>query len=165
MSTSPGRAYYAAYAAAFVFVATSAALSSAFTRQSARSPWFECIRPRWTPPPAVFGAVWSVLYVLLFVALGNEAARGARQTSALLVLLLLLNVLWCYAYFTARRIVQAAFVLVLIAALALYTLYVSCRTTASRLTTACIAPYAAWVCFATLLNAASIPRLEQCRGV
>lgn len=157
------RPNYLVFGAAFVFVASSAALSSVFTRMSARSDWYACIRPRFSPPPVVFGAVWTFLYVLLVVALTTEAGRGARLSSLLLVALLLLNVLWCYLYFTARQVILAAAVLILIAGTALYTLYVLCRKDTGKLITAvCVAPYTAWVCFAALLNIASIPRIRVC---
>ena len=119
------------------------------------NPWFAALlKPALYPPPAAFGIVWSVLYVLLGVALAMVAsARGAPGRGvavAVFVLQLLLNLAWSPVFFAMHRLalglVLIGVMIVLTAVLIL--LFWRVRPVAGGL----ILPYLAWICFAALLN-------------
>ncbi len=119
------------------------------------NPWFDAlVKPSLYPPPATFGIVWAILYVLMGVALAMVvSARGAwwRERAAIAFgVQFLLNLAWSPLFFAAHQITGA---LVLLLALALAVgvtiyLFAKVRPVAAWL----LAPYLAWVLFASLLN-------------
>lgn len=117
--------------------------------------WFDSlVKPSLYPPPATFGIVWSVLYLMMGIALTLVvAARGAPgrgvAISAFLVQLAL-NLAWSPMFFAAHRI-SAALILIGvldIAVLATVVLFWRVRRGAGLL----LLPYLAWALFATALN-------------
>lgn len=119
------------------------------------SPWFDALeKPALYPPPATFGIVWSILYVLMGVALALViSARGAhlrRAAIAAFVVQLLLNLAWSPVFFGMHRISLALGIIValLLALVVTIALFWQVR----RLAASLLLPYIAWVCFASLLN-------------
>jgi benzodiazapine receptor len=117
--------------------------------------WFDSLaKPSLYPPPATFGIVWSVLYVLLGIALTLVvAARGAPGRGiaiAVFFVQLALNLAWSPLFFAAHRISGALILLGFldVAALVTVVLFWRIRRGAGML----LLPYLAWVLFATLLN-------------
>ena len=142
---------------ALIVAATAAtAVLGGLASIDARGFYASLVQPPWAPPGSVFGPVWTVLYLtmataacLVVRAVGVAAARPAL---ALFFLQLVLNALWTWLFFH-WRLGGAAFaeVLLLLAAV-LLTARAFWRIRA--LAGALLLPYAAWVSFATLLNAA-----------
>jgi benzodiazapine receptor len=70
------------------------------------------LKARFMPPGWVFGAAWTILYILLGLALAlilhARGARGAASALALFVLQLLLNYAWSPIFFAYHE-VGAAF--------------------------------------------------------
>lgn len=117
--------------------------------------WFYALnKPSLYPPPAVFGIVWSVLYVLMAFALTLiVTARGAVGRGPAIiafVLQLLLNLAWSPLFFGAHKIGAALALLVVLdlAIVATVVLFRKVRPLAAWL----LLPYLAWALFATLLN-------------
>ena len=118
--------------------------------------WFLQLRkPSFNPPNWLFAPVWTLLYVLIAVA-GWRVWRRRDELGPLpmrfWVAQLLLNFLWSPVFFGAHRIGLALGVIVVLL-LGILAFIVS---TARRDGTAALlfVPYAAWVSFATALNAA-----------
>lgn len=119
------------------------------------NPWFAALtKPALYPPPATFGIVWSILYVLMGVALALVVtARGAPGRSAAIavfVVQLALNLIWSPLFFGAHRITSALYLLVAIDVAVLITIALFWRV--RPLAGALLLPYLAWVLFATVLN-------------
>jgi tryptophan-rich sensory protein len=117
--------------------------------------WFDAlVKPPLYPPPATFGIVWSVLYVLMGIALTLVvAARGAGGRGlaiGVFLVQLALNLGWSPLFFAAHRISGALILLgaLDITVIATVVLFWRVRTLAGAL----LLPYLAWVVFATLLN-------------
>lgn len=117
--------------------------------------WFAMLdKPALYPAPIVFPIVWSILYVLMGVALAQVcAARGARgRLVAALTFAgqLALNLAWSPVFFAMHRMTVALGIIVaLIVVLGLtIALFWRVRRGAAML----LLPYMAWVCFASLLN-------------
>ncbi len=123
-------------------------------------PWYQALRkPSWQPPDLLFGPVWTLIYALTALA-GIKAWRAApnrRTRERILVLFAanaLLNVLWSELFFNFHRpdwaLLEAvpfwASIVVLIAAV----------RPLSRTAAWLLAPYLAWVTFATVLNLAVV---------
>ena len=130
-------------------------LSGVLAGSGPGNPWFDSLaKPAIYPPPAVFGIVWSILYVLIGIAVSLiAAARGARGRGialAFFALQLILNLGWTPLFFGAHRIDGA---LILIAALDVavivtIVLFARVRPVAAWL----LVPYLLWALFATALN-------------
>jgi tryptophan-rich sensory protein len=124
---------------------------------SSVSTWFPTLaKPPWNPPNWLFGPVWTLLYILMGVALwlvwrkGLDAA-GVRGALILFGVQLLFNLGWSVIFFGLRRTgwalveIVTTWVLILATLIAFYRL----RPAAGWL----LAPYQLWVTFATALNA------------
>lgn len=132
------------------------ALSGLATAEGVRT-WYPSLeKPSFNPPDAVFGPVWTLLYVLMGIGLFLvvRSPRSPARVRALWIFAFQLaaNAAWSVLFFSLHR-VGAALVdnLVLWAAvLALVLSFLAVRRAAGWLQV----PYLLWVSFATLLNAA-----------
>lgn len=118
-------------------------------------PWYASLaKPAWTPPNAVFGPVWTVLYVLMALAawLVWRASGWRRGKRALLLyaMQLILNFLWPILFFGFGWVFVALVDAVALWALLLATLLEFRRH--STLATAGLVPYLLWVSYAVFLN-------------
>lgn len=121
----------------------------------ANTPWFASLeKPSLFPPPATFGIVWTILYLLMGFALAliitARGARGRNVAVVVFIVQLLLNLAWTPLFFGAHQITGALILLGVIdlAVLATVVLFWRVRPIAGAL----LLPYLAWVCFATALN-------------
>ena len=119
------------------------------------TPWFQALdKPGIYPPPATFGIVWTILYVMVGFALALIcAAWGARgRTLALIVFAVhfAFNLAWTPVFFGMQEISGALIVLglVIVTLIATIVLFWKIRTLAGVL----LLPYLAWVLFAFVLN-------------
>jgi tryptophan-rich sensory protein len=134
--------------------------------------WYaELAKPDWTPPSAIFGPVWTVLYATIAVAgwlawlrrggraKADATGRGAtvadrrvRAAFAFYALQLVLNGLWSFLFFGLHR-PGVAFIDLMalwIAVLCTVLLFYGIRPLAGIL----LVPYFAWITFAARLNLA-----------
>lgn len=117
--------------------------------------WYQQLdRPAFQPPGAVFGPVWTVLYVALGVStwLAWREVGGARRqlVLGLFAANYVLNVLWTVIFFQWHAPTKAGIeILALLGTiLALIVLLWPRERTAALL----LVPYAAWVTFASVLT-------------
>lgn len=136
-----------------------AAAGGAITATSVGS-WYQGLAKPWfNPPDWVFGPVWTLLYAMIALAgwrvwrLRGWGAQGWFEPALLVwALQLALNLCWSFVFFGARMIGAALVEIVVLLAAIGVTLRLFARI--ERLAAWLLAPYAAWVAFATLLNAA-----------
>jgi tryptophan-rich sensory protein len=111
-------------------------------------------KPRWAPPAAVFGPVWTALYALMAVAAWvvwrERSWARARTALGLFVVQLLVNALWSWLFFAWRRGGLAFVDIVVLLALLVATMITFARI--RKLAAWLLAPYLLWVCFAAVLN-------------
>jgi translocator protein len=119
------------------------------------NPWFDAlVKPAIYPPPAAFGIVWSVLYVLMGVSLAMilsaRGAAGRGLATAMFVIQLLINLSWSPTFFALHQITIAFWITVAMAVAIMLTvvLFWRIRPVAGAL----LLPYLAWVCFAAVLT-------------
>lgn len=130
-------------------------ISGQISGSGADNAWFASLeKPALYPPPATFGIVWPILYVMMGVALAMVvAARGARGRGvaiAAFVVQLALNLAWSPLFFGAHQLTLSLALLLLLALAVLLTilLFARVRGIAAWL----MLPYFAWVLFATYLT-------------
>ena len=120
---------------------------------TAPGPWYEALaKPSFNPPNWLFGPVWTVLYVLIAVA-GWRIWQRERSGAAMKLwwLQLTLNFLWSPVFFALHRIGLA--LVVILALLAAVLVFIAIARKVDGLAAWFFVPYAAWVAFASLLNA------------
>jgi tryptophan-rich sensory protein len=123
------------------------------------SPWFAgLVKPAIYPPPAVFGIVWSILFVLIGVALAMVAsawgAAGRGLALAVFAVQFLITQSWTAVFFGMQDMQAGLYVIGIAAVLLLVAIALIWRV--RRLAAVLLLPYLAWVCFAGTLNYAFI---------
>ena len=120
--------------------------------------WYATLaKPGFTPPNWLFAPVWTTLYILMayavwrILSLPKERPGRAAAVTAFFVQLAL-NSLWSFAFFGARSPLAG---LVVIAAL-IVAIPATIRAfwPLDRFAALLLAPYLAWVAYATALNGA-----------
>jgi tryptophan-rich sensory protein len=115
--------------------------------------WYaELEKPSFNPPNWLFGPVWTILYVMIAIA----GWRVWRQEPSgwpmkLWWTQLALNFAWSPIFFGAHQIGVALGVILLLLATIIAFIFVAWPR--ERLTAWLFVPYAAWVAFASVLNA------------
>jgi translocator protein len=113
-------------------------------------------KPAFTPPNYVFAPVWATLYALMGYAfyriLRLEPARGRSGAVTAFFAQIALNIAWSYAFFGAQN-PPLGFVVILALEAAIL-LCIRSFARLDRIAALCLWPYAAWVAYAALLNAA-----------
>ncbi|MDX3969454.1 MAG: tryptophan-rich sensory protein [Bradyrhizobium sp.] len=110
-------------------------------------------KPDFVPPNWAFPVAWTILYIMIAVA-GWRTYRRAPSGKAMLVWTaqLALNFIWSPVMFTMHQI--GAALVILIGLFVAIVTYISLEISRDRLAAALFVPYAAWVAFAGVLNAA-----------
>jgi tryptophan-rich sensory protein len=121
------------------------------------APWYAGLaKPPFNPPNVVFAPVWTTLYVLMAFALWrvlrmNERSSERRWAIILFFIQLALNAAWSWMFFGAHSpglgLVNIVPQLFVIAAT------IAAFWRVDRVAAFCLVPLAAWVAFASLLNA------------
>ncbi|HEY0977861.1 MAG TPA: TspO/MBR family protein, partial [Flavobacteriales bacterium] len=108
---------------------------------------------------AVFGPVWTILYILMGLAAGlvwnvGPERSDVRRALAIYVLQLGLNVLWTLLFFGLRSPIAALVDILMLLGAIIWCMQVfgALRPAAGRL----LLPYLAWVLFASVLNTAIV---------
>ncbi|MGD9572911.1 MAG: TspO/MBR family protein [Thermoleophilia bacterium] len=140
-------------------VATAAVVGGVAARAAEPGYYDRVGRPSWSPPGEVFSPVWTALYVLMAVAAWLVAREGpgrpdVRRALVLFGVQLVLNAAWTPLFFGLQRPgwALADIVALLIVLAATVAAFARVRPAAAAL----MAPYLAWVAFATALNAAIV---------
>ena len=92
------------------------------------NPWFDAlVKPDIMPPGWLFGVAWTILYVLLGLALAMilhaRGARGRKAAFGFFIAQLLLNFAWSPIFFAWHQVDVALVVIVAILALSIATVF------------------------------------------
>ena len=116
--------------------------------------WYETLeKPFFNPPDWLFAPVWTVLYVMIAIAgwrIWRLSVTGGAMTAWWLQLGL--NFLWSPVFFTLQHV--GAALLVVVALLAAILAFIALARLRDALAAWLFVPYALWVGYATVLNAA-----------
>ncbi len=119
--------------------------------------WYaKLAKPPGTPPNAVFGPVWSVLYLMIGISLARVwhfVPAGAAKGRALIrfAIQMVLNLIWTPIFFGAHLVTVALSVIVALWVMILLTILAF--KPLDRIAAWLLVPYLAWVSYATYLNA------------
>ena len=140
------------------FLAASATVASlgGLATADAVGTWYPALaKPAWTPPAAVFGPVWTVLYTGMAIAAwrvwDHHGWAGARGALTAYGVQLAVTCAWSPIFFGAHQIgIGLAVILALDAAVLATILAFGCL---DRTAAVILVPYLAWCLYATTLNA------------
>ena len=119
--------------------------------------WYrELVKPSFNPPDAVFGPVWTALYVIMgFAAWRVWRVAGlfnGRVALRLFGTQLMLNLLWTFLFFVLQSPAAAFFEILLLIAAIVGTIIAFRRH--DKWAELAMVPYLMWVLFAAVLNGA-----------
>jgi tryptophan-rich sensory protein len=129
------------------------------TTEGGDSPWYASLnKPSWTPPGWVFAPVWTTLYAAMGIAAWLVWREGGWRQQRLPIIVFLiqltLNFAWSLVFFGLQQIAWALVDIVALWLLIVMAIRVFVRV--QRAAAWLLAPYLAWVSFATVLNAAIV---------
>ena len=161
-TTDPARPFGAQVLGLAAFLGASAlvaALGSAVTIGNVNGWYVNADKAPWSPPNAVFGPVWTLLYVAMAVAAWLVWRKRTPQAKGALwayCVQLGLNMLWTPVFFGLYPVLGSlalwlAFAIILALVVAL-TLTVLLSGPISRWAGLLLLPYVSWVVFAATLN-------------
>ena len=125
--------------------------------QSSIDTWYATLeKPFFNPPNWIFAPVWTVLYVLMGIAVGRVCNYGIHHRWVKTAIYhfgfqLLVNGLWSLVFFGLRNPIGAMAVIVVLLFLIVRT--IQQFRIVDLMGTRLLYPYLIWVVFATLLNA------------
>jgi len=150
---APRHRHWGALVLLLVVTGAAAAAGSIASIQAADF-YQQLAQPAWAPPAAVFGPVWTALYLLMAVAawlvIRTSGWPGARPAITLYLVQLVFNALWTWIFFRWRSGGLALLEILVLWTLLLLTIRVFWRS--RRLAGVLLVPYLAWVTFATALT-------------
>ncbi len=118
--------------------------------------WYsQLIKPTWAPPSWIFGPVWSVLYLIIFISFGSVFYKVFNKQLPLIVALpfvlnLIFNFSFTYFQFGLKSNILAAIDIILVLITLVWAL-VSIYPHVKWIAFANI-PYLLWVMFASFLQ-------------
>jgi translocator protein len=150
-----------AYLIAFSAVFTTSYIASIFTKNNVKTSWYECVKPWFTPPDAVFPIVWTILYILIAIALAQAIMLPNSASKYWLLGFygynLFQNILWPFYYFEQHETRTALFILIELMVNTSIILTQTYRLLPSWVGHILI-PYLMWLGFAGVMNYFSIDK-------
>lgn len=129
---------------------------SGYSTREAIPTWYVTLnKPFFTPPNALFGPVWTLLYTLMGIAAGLVWSKGShhkwvRTALTFFAAQLVVNALWSFVFFGMRSPGLGLLIIGVLLLLILKTL--QWFSIVYRPAAYLLYPYLAWVSFASLLN-------------
>jgi tryptophan-rich sensory protein len=116
-------------------------------------------KPFFNPPNWIFGPVWTILYILMGIALylvwiNPPAKKNPHRAEMLFGVQLFLNILWSVIFFGLKNPLAAFLEIILLWAAILLTWQKFKEI--SKFAANLLVPYLAWVSFAAILNLAIV---------
>lgn len=151
----------------FILLAQSAGLiGSYFTFPTIDSWYNELAKPFFSPPPWIFGPIWTLLYTLMGIAAFLVFQKGkklkhvvgkkrqVKEALSVFVFQLALNSLWSIIFFGFKSPAWAFVEIILLWIVIAFTIqrFARVKITAALL----LIPYILWVTFALMLNLAIV---------
>ena len=135
------------------FIAVVLAMGLAIGTVTRPDGWYAALaKPPFNPPNWVFAPVWSVLYLVIGVVGARTFER--RQGLWLWLIQMALNFAWTPVFFGLHR--PGLALVIVLALLVAIVAFIARRWNIDRTGAWLFVPYAAWVGFASLLNAAIV---------
>ncbi|OGC42903.1 TspO protein [candidate division WOR-3 bacterium RBG_13_43_14] len=121
------------------------------------STWYTTLqKPAFNPPNWLFGPVWTMLFILMGIALfiiwNKDNVPGARAAIFIFAVQLIFNILWSIVFFGLKSPIGGIFMIIILWILIVITIFFFYRQ--SLVAGVLLVPYLLWVSFASVLNIA-----------
>lgn len=133
-----------------------AGLAGSLVTRRAIPTWYASLqKPSFRPPDWVFGPVWTILYLLMGIAVFLVLTKGfsqpaVRSAVVAFIVQLVLNAAWSFLFFGLRSPLLGLIDILLLWAAIVVTMYLFWGV--SRPAAVLMVPYILWVSFAAVLN-------------
>ena len=137
----------------FFIITFSASLIGGLATVSFKEPWYSTlIKPSFNPPDWVFGPVWTILYLMMTIAIWSywHSKNKDMNTVYIYFIHLVFNSAWSIVFFVYHNIFLALIVLLILISLILV-LIVRFRHV-KKMSSYLMVPYLLWTIFALILN-------------
>ena len=138
----------------FLFLITtfSASFIGGITTFKFKEPWYSTlVKPSFNPPDWLFGPVWTILYILMAIAIWNVWIKSKNINLVYLYFIhLFFNTTWSVVFFGFNQI-ELALINLIVLILFIVILFLKYKLI-SKLSAYLMIPYFLWCCFAFLLN-------------
>ena len=137
----------------FFIITFSASLIGGLATVSFKEPWYSTlIKPSFNPPDWVFGPVWTILYLMMTIAIWSywHSKNKNMNTVYIYFIHLVFNSAWSIVFFVYHNIFLALIVLLILISLILV-LIVRFRRV-KKMSSYLMVPYLLWTIFALILN-------------
>ena len=138
----------------FLFLITtfSASFIGGITTFKFKEPWYSTlVKPSFNPPDWVFGPVWTILYILMAIAIWNVWIKSKNINLVYLYFIhLFFNTTWSVVFFGFNQI-ELALINLIVLILFIVILFLKYKFI-GKLSAYLMIPYFLWCCFAFLLN-------------
>lgn len=128
-------------------------VSGMFTTDSING-WYQTInKPSWNPPNWLFGPVWTLLYILMGIAVAliwHSNSHKKRTAILFFIVQFALNIFWSYIFFYQKNIIGALAEMIIMLCLIIITMYLFFKI--DKKAGWLMMPYIYWVSFATFLT-------------
>ncbi len=117
--------------------------------------WYPTLtKPTFNPPSAIFGPVWTILYLMIGLSLyflwTARTKREKKTAYIFFTVQLILNFFWTFIFFGLNKIFPALIEIIILWITILLTIIYSYKI--SKKSAYLLIPYLLWVTFATILN-------------
>ena len=137
-----------------IAVGVASAAAGSLTEMSVHQWYMHLTKPLWTPPPKLFGPVWTVLYAAMALAAWliykKEGWASAQKPLTLWGLQLVLNALWPGFFFAMRSPVAGSIEIIILMFFVIATTVSFMRR--DRTAGLLMLPYCLWATYATALT-------------
>ena len=143
-----------------IIICESVGIIGSFFTFSSVSNWFPTlVKPWFSPPSWLFGPVWTILYFLMGLSLyivwnyKTETVSKQKYKKQFFILFgiqLILNALWSFLFFGLKSPISGLIDILFLDITVITTIIYANRV--SKYAAVLLAPYMAWIIFATLLN-------------
>ncbi len=141
----------------FFVITYSASFIGAFATINYKDPWYFLLnKPVFNPPEWIFGPVWTVLYLMMTIAIWiywNEKNRELK-TIYIYFIHLVFNTTWSVVFFIFHNMVLALLLLIILIILIINLILRFKRV--KMLSAYLMIPYLLWCSFALILNTSLI---------
>ena len=138
----------------FLFLITtfSASFIGGITTFKFKEPWYSTlVKPSFNPPDWVFGPVWTILYILMAIAIWNVWIKSKNINLVYLYFIhLFFNTTWSVVFFGLHQILLALIVLMILIILIIILILRFKRV--NYVSSYLMIPYLLWSCYALFLN-------------
>ena len=137
----------------FFIITYSASVIGGLATINFKEPWYSLLsKPTFNPPDWIFAPVWTILYLMMTIAIWNfwHSKNRDMNTVYIYFIHLIFNTTWSIVFFVFHKMVLALIVLALLICLIIILLFRFRR--ANMLSFYMMIPYLLWCSFALILN-------------